>query len=528
MRRILLAAAVLHAALAAQTPNGACATAQLVAAGVTYASNAGDLAPLDGGPVPSCDLNAARDVWFAYVPTSTGVHIVGTCPVPGGAAPSNTDTVVQVLSGSCGALAEIACADDNGCGPTGFNSQVSASLTAGVTYYVRVCSWSSSSVSGTFGLNIVAPPPSLLVAATATPAAVFTGGTVVLTATLATSTGAPLTGSETVTANVSAIGGPAAQPMTSLGGGVYSLTRTAVGTTGTKTVSFNAAGGGLSGSASLTIAVSAIPQDLCAGAVTVVDGVNGPYSNVGALPSEEPGFVAPCATTTGGRDLFFRYVAPTAGAVIVSTCGGDPYNGLGVLGDTQLTAYAGWSCATPGALVACNDDAGVALCGVGGKESTITFLAAAGASYLLRVAGGAGAAGTFVLTIQSGRAAMTAVGVGCGGASPPVLAGSSPPILGSTGTLTMTGPPNAAGFLLFAPPNFAAAYTPIGTCTLYLAAEGLGILMPADLNGAGIWATSGTFPSDPAFAGLDLDLQGVFWTGVDLAFTNGLALVLGF
>ena len=54
----------------------------------------------------------------------------------------------------------------------------------------------------------------------------------------------------------------------------------------------------------------------CAGAIGVVNGPNGPFSNVGSTTSA-PAW--PCAA--GANDVWFVYLPPAAGPVTVTTCG---------------------------------------------------------------------------------------------------------------------------------------------------------------------------------------------------------------
>ncbi|QOI99120.1 MAG: hypothetical protein HRU70_00890 [Phycisphaeraceae bacterium] len=77
----------------------------------------------------------------------------------------------------------------------------------------------------------------------------------------------------------------------------------------------------------------------------------------------------------GGRDVWFKFVAPSDAQAIVTTCG---YAGF----DTILSAYDNCN----GTEVGCNDDA----CGL---QSTIAFAVTQGATYYVRVSGYANAGG---------------------------------------------------------------------------------------------------------------------------------------
>ncbi len=91
-----------------------------------------------------------NDVWFAYTPACTGVATLSLCP-PGIAT---FDAILEVFSGSCGALTSLACNDDS-CGTA---PQVSVAVTQGTTYRIRVAGFSGA--TGTFAFNIACSPPS--------------------------------------------------------------------------------------------------------------------------------------------------------------------------------------------------------------------------------------------------------------------------------------------------------------------------------------------------------------------------------
>ncbi|MCA8944309.1 MAG: trypsin-like peptidase domain-containing protein [Planctomycetes bacterium] len=139
------------------------------------------------------------------------------------------------------------------------------------------------------------------------------------------------------------------------------------------------------------------PNDECAGAVAVTDGVNGPFSTTVSTTST-PAFS--CAT--GGNDLWYSYVATCNGDVDADLCSATRDF------DTVLAVYEG-GC---GALsqVACNDDS----CSLG---SAVSFSATVGTTYWFRVGGFQGATGSFDLTIActstGGTATEAAYGTGC-------------------------------------------------------------------------------------------------------------------
>jgi hypothetical protein len=139
---------------------------------------------------------------------------------------------------------------------------------------------------------------------------------------------------------------------------------------------------------------SNVPNDDCATAIAVGNGISGPYSNVGALTSS-PSW--PCAS--GGNDVWFVYNAGVAGTLTVSTCNQSGF-------DTALEIFSG-SCLSLTSL-GCNDDS----CGL---QSTLSVPVTAGTHYI-RVGGYASATGAFSIDINGPTgtpASSTPFGSGC-------------------------------------------------------------------------------------------------------------------
>ena len=145
--------------------------------------------------------------------------------------------------------------------------------------------------------------------------------------------------------------------------------------------------------------------DECGAALPVVDGVNGPFTNVGATVSM-PSW--PCRSQNI-RDVWFSYTATCTGLVFAGTC--SPGTSL----DTQLEVFAG-SC---GALrsIFCDDDG----CGV--RSSLVTWVAVTGQTYLIRVGGFGGMTGTFDLVLDCSGAPTNDE---CSGALPVSLGTNGP------------------------------------------------------------------------------------------------------
>ena len=84
--------------------------------------------------------NANDDVWYAFEALTTDVNITFECV--------GFDAVVQLYSGSCGSLTNIACADDT-ITTAPIVEQIDATgLTVGATYYVRVYQYGTTTTAG--------------------------------------------------------------------------------------------------------------------------------------------------------------------------------------------------------------------------------------------------------------------------------------------------------------------------------------------------------------------------------------------
>ncbi|MFN0059812.1 MAG: hypothetical protein ACKVX7_15240 [Planctomycetota bacterium] len=97
-------------------------------------------------------------------------------------------------------------------------------------------------------------------------------------------------------------------------------------------------------------------NDYCFNATQVFDGETVFGTLIGAT-NDVP---VSCAPTLSNPDVWYRFTAPAAGTLTVSTCGTHDQYGLDDGVDTVLAIYS--SCGGGGAL-ACNDDAGLGNCG---------------------------------------------------------------------------------------------------------------------------------------------------------------------
>ncbi len=140
--------------------NDECANAMVVTNGSFTISNVDATTSL-GIPGAACTFGGPqlfkKDVWLKYTATCTGPINMNLCSTTGAA----TDTVISVLSGSCGDLTEVAC-DDDSCGSASdFHSAVEFMGLAGTQYFVRVGSWNNSP-TGSMLLTITCSPTGLL------------------------------------------------------------------------------------------------------------------------------------------------------------------------------------------------------------------------------------------------------------------------------------------------------------------------------------------------------------------------------
>ncbi len=95
----------------------------------------------------SLNWNASPDIWFEFVPTSSGLHTFTTCDV------TSYDTSIVLYEGNCSN--QVACNGD-GSGSTGCQSYYSAIeyyLSNGVTYYIRIGGWNGDVGEGTLTID---------------------------------------------------------------------------------------------------------------------------------------------------------------------------------------------------------------------------------------------------------------------------------------------------------------------------------------------------------------------------------------
>lgn len=141
--------------------NDLCAGAEVIpgAGPFPYLSGTHDLtdATTDGDPpLPSCQTNLSRSVWFAFTPAASGSYALSLC-ADGPTGTSVEDTVLAVYgaAGDCAGLAEVegGC-DDDSCDVGDLQSVIAAvDLSAGTPYYV--VAWKYGATAPAAGLGAI-------------------------------------------------------------------------------------------------------------------------------------------------------------------------------------------------------------------------------------------------------------------------------------------------------------------------------------------------------------------------------------
>jgi len=126
--------------------NDLCSNAVALVSGMTNAVNTSTATATDD-PKPNCAPNVGKGVWYTVTPGSNGTVTVSTCG-------SDFDTALGIYTGSCGALVQIACDDDGGCG--GHTSSKTFSGIAGTTYFILAGGYDGA--SGNLKIMATIPP----------------------------------------------------------------------------------------------------------------------------------------------------------------------------------------------------------------------------------------------------------------------------------------------------------------------------------------------------------------------------------
>ena len=134
-------------------PNDQCMGAIALSTGVTRTDNTAN-ATSTGDPTPTCQSNFGKGVWYSFTPNTNGTVTISTCA-------SDFDTVLQIYSGSCGALTPVpnGCDDDDGPSCQGLQASVSFAGTAGTTYRILAGGYGSSTGNLRIVASVIASQP---------------------------------------------------------------------------------------------------------------------------------------------------------------------------------------------------------------------------------------------------------------------------------------------------------------------------------------------------------------------------------
>lgn len=378
-----------------------------------------------------CGSPASKDVWFSFVAPANYTATASTCGAAG------FDTVIEVYSGSCGALVSESCNDDSA-GCAGFTSEAEWSAVSGERYTIRVGGFDAQA-EGRGEVFVSGPGGSIANDSCIGALPLSSGVQASYDTTLATSSagiGQMSCGSgealdlwytiapgQDGQVEVETCGSSFDTRLEVYSGGCGSLVSEACNDDSCSLqsrVSFPGVAGqtysirvsGYDGATGQGQIIATFPEgvanDDCA-AATVLQGQGATvFSNVAATDS---GVGMSCGSEAEENDVWFSYVSNDGGLVSVDLSGSDF--------DTVLTIWSG-AC---GALteVACDDDGGVDL------ASALSFMAAPGAAYLIQIGGFDGDEGTGVLAITEGLGALLCAGEvnSTGGAAELKLTGSA-------------------------------------------------------------------------------------------------------
>ncbi|MBK7641442.1 MAG: hypothetical protein IPJ19_00085 [Planctomycetes bacterium] len=364
-----------------------------------------------------------NDVWFRWTAPTTGIGVFDTCGL------TTVDTKIAVYAGTACPTAgsALGCLDDS----CGVQTTLIVPVTAGSSYMIQLGTFPGASGGvGSIALSVVQPPPnddcstptvisgtgtfpfSNLVASTGTqgqtealclsfgsttidhdvwyrwtaPATACTildtcGNTVDTKIAVYNTSSCPAAGTA-VACNDDSCGLQSAVRFTATAGQTYLV----------QLGCFPGAAGG-SGSFNITQLTGGVGNDSCSSA-TVISGLGVfPFDNSAATTGCEGQNESLCAAEYGNpvveNDVWFRWVAPSAGFAILDACGLTSI-------DTKIGVYGGAGCPTAGSAIACNDDA------CPGFQSTAVFAATAGATYTIQMGtfpGALGGPGSFSVSM---------------------------------------------------------------------------------------------------------------------------------
>ncbi|MDE0960873.1 MAG: hypothetical protein OSB09_08840, partial [Planctomycetota bacterium] len=101
----------------------------------------------------ACDVDMGNDTWFAYTASGTGTATLSTCGQTG----TDGDSVLIVYDSCANANGACLVSNDDGCGASGYMSEVSLAVTGGTTYMVQLGGWAGPGGTGTLDVSLVTP-----------------------------------------------------------------------------------------------------------------------------------------------------------------------------------------------------------------------------------------------------------------------------------------------------------------------------------------------------------------------------------
>jgi len=402
-------------------------------------TNATDSAGIPGGTcIFGGASNVKKDLWYTYTATCTGRLTVDLCATGG----TVTDTTVQLFTGTCGSLTEVAC-DDDSCDPSTLTSTITDfNVTAGQVFFIRVGTWAASP-AGPMILSIGCVVPSDDFCGDATAVGALPA-TILGNLSTATADGAPVCNavangigrwytvssatSQTLSASIcdspfglwdgaisvycggscdnlfcvaadagdGACAGSSAQPFVpnpvtwcAIAGQTYWILVHSVGGDFSAGGAFelDVTGNGIACVPSVTCGAS---NDECAGAVVAVLGANAGDNSIATTSPLIGGACIFGGAANVTRDVWFTHTPAATGSLTAATCAS-----VGPVTDSTLQVYSGTCAALTE--IGCIDDG----CGTGGLLGTVTVPVTAGVPVFIRVGSWAASpAGAFTLTLS--------------------------------------------------------------------------------------------------------------------------------
>jgi hypothetical protein len=397
-------------ALDAAPANNNCAAATAI--GVGSVTGTTYCATDDGDNNCGFGSSTTPDVWYSFTPTCGGTYSFDTCGA------RNYDTVLSLHTGCPGTVAnQIVCNDDTG-GACGLGSTVTAALTAGTTYRLRVSGYFGQ--QGNFTVTVTRGADTFPSNDNCGNAIAVGLGTVNGSTTCATNDGSADCAASATSPDVwysfvpdctgfyefntegntnydTALSIHTGCPGTTANqvgcdddGGTGLLSRLVVQLTG-GTPYFVRVNGFNNNRGNFQLNIGNLPNDACANPVFITDGSYG-YSNRGATTDGNPEGI--CVDVGNDQqvpaDVWFIYQATCDGTVDANTCG------PGYDSKMAVYLYEGSLCPTTGP-IGCNDDD--VSCASSIRRSRVTFTAVSSNYYIIRVGGYLGSTGCGVLNV---------------------------------------------------------------------------------------------------------------------------------